>query len=151
MWRRRGRQVLLQPGDALARRAGCDRTRAAARRRARAGCDRARACAARRRATQRFEQAARLEAADPPQALRIYRSLARENGPWAENALYAAGRLELEHGQHARARQLLRRYLDRYPDGVNASDARSLLARTADTSETRAPTRRTRPSKETTP
>ncbi len=76
---------------------------------------------------QRFEQAALLERVDPQQALQIYRNLAAQRGPWAENALYAAGRLELERGRRASAERLLRRYLDRHPAGVNASDARALL------------------------
>lgn len=76
---------------------------------------------------QRFEQAASLERIDPQQALHIYRSLAAGRGPWAENALFAAGRLELERGRRTSAKRLLRRYVDRHPEGVNASDARALL------------------------
>jgi TolA-binding protein len=76
---------------------------------------------------ERYEAAARLEGRDPERALAGYRQLAAEGGPWAANALYAEARLELELGRTARARRLLRRYLDRFPDGLNAEDARSLL------------------------
>jgi hypothetical protein len=79
------------------------------------------------RAQQRFERAARLEAKDPAAALALYRQLAREKGPWAANALYAEARLELEHGRPQLAKPLLRRYLERYPQGLNAADVRKLL------------------------
>jgi len=80
------------------------------------------------RAQQRFERAARLEAKDPKAALSIYQQLARGKGPWAANALYAQARLELERGRPQRAEPLLRRYLDRHPQGMNAGDVRKLLA-----------------------
>jgi hypothetical protein len=79
------------------------------------------------RAQQRFERAARLEAKDPAAALAIYQQLARGKGPWAANALYAQARLELERGRPARAEPLLRRYLERHPQGMNAADVRQLL------------------------
>jgi hypothetical protein len=77
----------------------------------------------------RFEKAARLEAADPEAALGMYRSLGKGKGRWAANALYAEARLELERGKPDRARAVLRRYLKRYPSGQNASDVRSMLDR----------------------
>ena len=77
----------------------------------------------------RFEQAAAREATEPGHALRIYRGLAQESGPWAQNALYAAARLELELGHSARAERALRSYLQRHPQGANAADARALLQR----------------------
>jgi hypothetical protein len=80
------------------------------------------------RAQQRFERAARLEAKDPKAALSIYQQLARGKGPWAANALYAQARLELERGRPQRAEPLLRRYLERHPQGMNAADVRKLLA-----------------------
>jgi len=80
------------------------------------------------RAQQRFERAARLEAKDPVAAIAIYQQLARGKGPWAANALYAQARLELERGRPKRAEPLLRRYLDRHPQGLNAADVRKLLA-----------------------
>jgi hypothetical protein len=80
------------------------------------------------RAQQRFERAARLEAKDPKAALSIYQQLARGKGPWAANALYAQARLELERGRPQRAEPLLRRYLERHPQGMNAGDVRKLLA-----------------------
>jgi hypothetical protein len=82
-------------------------------------------------AQQRFERAARLEAKDPVAALAIYQQLARGKGPWAANALYAQARLELERERPQRAEPLLRRYLERYPRGLNAADVRKQLARIA--------------------
>jgi hypothetical protein len=79
----------------------------------------------------RFEHATALEASAPREALRAYRTLSEERGPWAQNALYALARLELELGRRARARTLLQRYLEQHPEGANAADARALLLRTA--------------------
>jgi hypothetical protein len=85
-----------------------------------------------------FERAASLEASAPDAALRIYQRLEQEGSPWAANALYARARLQLERGDRAAAAGALRRYLDRFPHGPNAADARTLLARltTASTRET---------------
>jgi outer membrane protein assembly factor BamD (BamD/ComL family) len=80
-------------------------------------------------ASERFRRAAALESTDPATALAEYAALAREEGPWGANALYAQARLELELGHTGRARTLLERYLARYPSGVNAEDARALLRR----------------------
>jgi ferric-dicitrate binding protein FerR (iron transport regulator) len=80
-------------------------------------------------AAARFDRATRLEARSPDAALRIYRDLSSKPGPWAPNALYAAGRLELERQRTQRGRALLERYLKRYPEGANAADARALLER----------------------
>lgn len=77
----------------------------------------------------RFETASRLESQDPERALALYHALAEERGPWAANALFAAGRLELDRGRAAPAKRLLERYLDRHPGGPNAEDARALLRR----------------------
>jgi hypothetical protein len=79
------------------------------------------------RAQQQFERAAALEAKNPRAALTLYRELARSGGPWAQNALYAQARLELELGRPERARPLLRRYLQRYPRGLNAADVEQQL------------------------
>jgi hypothetical protein len=76
---------------------------------------------------ERFRTATRLEASDPDAAIAIYRQLLREGGPWAANALFAQGRLELDRGRTTSARRLLTTYLERYPDGANADDARALL------------------------
>jgi transmembrane sensor len=84
---------------------------------------------ARSAAGERFEKAARLEATDPEAALGIYRKLVRGRGRWAANALYAEARLELERGRRERSRELLQRYLVRYPAGANGSDVRTLLER----------------------
>jgi hypothetical protein len=48
---------------------------------------------------------------------------------WAQNALYAHGRLEADRHHRAEAIGLLRQYLDRFPQGVNVRDARQLLER----------------------
>jgi hypothetical protein len=81
-------------------------------------------------AKERYAAAARLESSDPAAALVIYGQLVREGGTWAANALFAQGRLELERGNKARAAGLLGRYLERFPRGLNAADARNLLEQT---------------------
>ena len=78
---------------------------------------------------ERFDSAAALEVRDPVAAARIYRELASGSGPWAANALFAEARLSAERGQREAARALLSAYLDRFPDGPNAADARALLIR----------------------
>ena len=78
---------------------------------------------------ERFESAAALEVRDPLVAARIYRELASGSGPWAANALFAEARLWAERGQREAARALLSAYLDRFPGGPNAADARALLIR----------------------
>lgn len=47
--------------------------------------------------------------------------------PAAETALFAAARIEAEHGEPARARELLSRYLARYPRGSFAREAQRRL------------------------
>ena len=76
---------------------------------------------------ERYEAAARVEKSRPDQALATYRALAAEGGPWAGNALFAQGRLELELGRKDAARRSLGAYLKRYPRGANAGLARALL------------------------
>jgi len=76
-----------------------------------------------------YEGASRLEVSDPDRATGLYLKLADEGGVWGANALYAAGRLELERGRRERARQLLERYLREFPNGPNAQDAQLLLRR----------------------
>jgi hypothetical protein len=90
-----------------------------------------------------FELAAQLEVRDPEAALRIYGELAAaadeaQSGAapdgasghsWAASALFASARLEAERGRTARARELCAAYLERFPRGPNADDARTLLAR----------------------
>jgi hypothetical protein len=78
---------------------------------------------------EQYEAASRLEAAQPGAAVALYRELAHQGGAWGENALFAAGRLEADRGDHDDARRLLRDYLARYPGGPNANDARQLLDR----------------------
>jgi hypothetical protein len=76
-----------------------------------------------------FERAASYEASDPDRAIRLYRQLLPRGDTWSANALYAVARLELERGRDAVAARELRRYLARFPRGVNADDAARLLAR----------------------
>ncbi len=76
-----------------------------------------------------FEQAALLERSDPVQASKLYASLESRGDSWAQNALYARGRLEATRGNRAEARRLLERYLERFPNGSNAEDARAVLSR----------------------
>jgi FecR protein len=76
-----------------------------------------------------FEQATALERSDPARASRLYRSLESGEGTWAQNALYARGRLAASRGNTGEARLLLERYLERFPRGSNAQDARAVLQR----------------------
>lgn len=76
-----------------------------------------------------FEQATRLERSDPARASQLYRSLEAGSDSWAQNALYAHGRLQASRGNRAEARRLLERYLERFPRGSNAADARAVLRR----------------------
>jgi TolA-binding protein len=76
-----------------------------------------------------FEEAAALERGDPGRAARLYRTLESGSDSWAQNALYAHGRLEASRGNRAEARRLLERCLVRFPHGSNAEDARSVLER----------------------
>jgi hypothetical protein len=76
-----------------------------------------------------FEEAARLEARDPARAAALYASLEAGRDVWAQNALYARGRLLASRGNAALARQLLTRYLSSFPHGTNADDARAVLGR----------------------
>ena len=78
-------------------------------------------------AQQRFEDAARLERSDPEAALRAYAALASGDSTWAANALFASARLESERARVPQARRLLETYLERFPRGINAEDARDML------------------------
>ncbi len=79
-------------------------------------------------AAARFEQASRLEARDARAALAIYQELSRRTDGWGATALFARARLEHDLGDRAAARRDLLRYLARFPRGLNADDARRLLA-----------------------
>jgi FecR protein len=74
-----------------------------------------------------YESAAKLEPGSPSEALSIYRRVAVGDDSWAQNALFAEGRLEAERGRTPSAKRLLSEYLTRFPHGANAADARSLL------------------------
>ena len=76
-----------------------------------------------------FEEATALERSAPERALSLYASLESGSDSWAQNALYARGRLQASRGNGAEARVLLERYLERFPRGSNAEDARAVLKR----------------------
>ena len=76
-----------------------------------------------------FEEATRLERSDPARASRLYRRLETGSDSWAQNALYARGRLEASRGNSREARRLLESYLQRFPRGSNVEDARAMLRR----------------------
>ena len=78
---------------------------------------------------ERYDRAAAIEATHPDEALSIYRELAAGSDSWAMNALYAEARLELERGNKDSARKRFAEYLQRYPTGPNANDARELSAK----------------------
>jgi hypothetical protein len=75
---------------------------------------------------ERYDRALTLEATQPNEALAIYRELAQGSDSWAMNALYAEARLELERGNKESARKRFAEYVQRYPTGPNANDAREL-------------------------
>ncbi|HVZ75018.1 MAG TPA: FecR domain-containing protein [Polyangia bacterium] len=75
-----------------------------------------------------FELAAQLEVRDPPTALGIYGQIAAGDDAWAASALFASARLEAERSRAPSARALAEAYLQRFPRGPNADDARALLA-----------------------
>jgi len=78
---------------------------------------------------ERYDRAAAIESTHPDEAVSIYRELAAGEGSWAMNALYAEARLELERGNKDSARKRFAEYLQRYPTGPNANDARELSAK----------------------
>ena len=73
-----------------------------------------------------YEAAEQIERKDPDSALRAYTTLARGSDAWAQDALFAAGRLQADRGARADAIRLLEEYLRRFPRGSNAQDARTL-------------------------
>ncbi|MEP7049442.1 MAG: FecR family protein [Pseudomonadota bacterium] len=77
----------------------------------------------------RFEAASALERSEPVRAVELYKGLENGRDSWAQHALYAHGRLEAARGNAVQARQLLERYLSRFPKGPNSADARSVLER----------------------
>jgi hypothetical protein len=77
----------------------------------------------------RWEAAVRAEVTDQNAALRAYEEIERGGGPYAGTALFARARLLGELGRRREARDALLRYLERYPGGPNADDARELLQR----------------------
>jgi len=75
-----------------------------------------------------YDRLAALEARQPDAALAGYLALARGTSRWADPALFAAARLAADRGDR-RAVTLLGIYLQRFPAGANATDAKHLLAR----------------------
>jgi len=80
-------------------------------------------------ARSRFERAVRLSERSTDEAIAAFESLEREGGPWAANALFARGQLLMQRGRAAEARRALSSYLERYPGGLNAADARAMIER----------------------
>ena len=76
-----------------------------------------------------FEKATTLERSDPKRASELYGSLEAGGDSWAQNALYARGRLQASRGNRVEARRLLERYIEQHPNGTNAEDARTVLQR----------------------
>jgi hypothetical protein len=74
-----------------------------------------------------YDRLAALEPKSPAAAFKGYMALVRSNSRWAAPALYAAGRLAVDL-HDPRAETFLAIYLQRFPDGANAADARKLLA-----------------------
>ncbi|MEZ4361445.1 MAG: FecR family protein [Kofleriaceae bacterium] len=81
------------------------------------------------RAAREFSAAARLESAQPQEALHRYLVLAQRGDRWGANALFAAARLAFDLGERERGASLANAYLRRFPRGLNAVDARALLSR----------------------
>jgi transmembrane sensor len=75
-----------------------------------------------------YDRLAALEPRSPDAALKGYMALGRGQSRWAALALYAAARLAVDR-HDPRAETFLGIYLQRFPDGANAADARKLLAR----------------------
>jgi hypothetical protein len=75
-----------------------------------------------------YDRLAALEPRSPEAALTGYLTLAKGNSRWADPALFAAARLAADRHDR-RAETLLGIYLQRFPSGANAADARQLLAR----------------------
>jgi hypothetical protein len=75
-----------------------------------------------------YERLAALEPKAPDAAQAGYMALAKGTSRWAGLALYAAARLAADR-HDKRAETLLGIYLQRFPNGPNAEDARSLLSR----------------------
>jgi len=75
-----------------------------------------------------YDRLAAMEATSPGAALSGYLALARGTSRWADPALFAAARLAVDR-QDPRAETLLGIYLQRFPSGANAADARQLLVR----------------------
>jgi hypothetical protein len=80
----------------------------------------------------RYRRAQELEQKAPERARALYRELVGRGGAWAPMALYAHALLEDRLGDPRAARRLLEQYLSRYPDGLNAADARELLKASSD-------------------
>jgi TolA-binding protein len=75
-----------------------------------------------------YDRLAALEPRSPDAALTGYLALARGTSRWADPALFAAARLAVDRHDR-RAETLLGIYLQRFPGGANAADARQLLSR----------------------
>ena len=77
-----------------------------------------------------YDRLTALEAQSSELAIAGYLALSHTTGPWAGPALFAAARLATDRGDR-RAATLLNAYLQRFPEGANAADARTLHSRLA--------------------
>jgi len=75
-----------------------------------------------------YDRLAALEPVAPDAALAGYLALAHRVSRWADPALFAAARLAADRHDR-RARALIELYLERFPAGANATDAKQLRAR----------------------
>jgi hypothetical protein len=75
-----------------------------------------------------YERAEGIEPNDPEGAFVIYRRVAEGNDAWASAALFSAGRIAFERGTGGEAEELFEEYLQRFPHGSQAGDARDYLA-----------------------
>lgn len=76
----------------------------------------------------KFDRLSLLERRDPQRAIEGYLEISQGSSKWSPVALYAAGRLAFDR-KDKRAKRLLGSYLERFPNGTNAEDARDLLSR----------------------
>jgi hypothetical protein len=75
-----------------------------------------------------YERAEGIEPNDPEGALAMYKRLAEGGDTWAGEALFSAGHVALQRGTGGEAQELFEQYLQRFPRGSHAEEARENLA-----------------------